>query len=69
MLAGLRGMVQRSLDDGCGVTGSRRSVALSGVMLTSTASLTKCMQIFDLKIAWWIDGDDDFFSVHHRGAR
>jgi hypothetical protein len=44
-------------------------VALSGVMVASMASLTKSMQIFDLRIAWWLDGGDDFFSVHHRGVR
>jgi hypothetical protein len=48
---------------------SRRLVALSGVMVASMASPMKCMRLFDLKMAWWIDGDDDFFSVHHRGVR
>jgi hypothetical protein len=48
---------------------SLRLVALSGIMVASMASLTKCMQFFDLKMACWIDGGDDFFSVHHRGVR
>jgi hypothetical protein len=25
--------------------------------------------VFDLKMACWIDGGDDFFSVHHKGVR
>jgi hypothetical protein len=58
-----------SLDDGRGLTNSRRLVALFGVMVASTACLTKCMHIFDLRIVWWIDSGDDFFSGHHRGVR
>jgi hypothetical protein len=62
-------MVQRGLDIGRGWMDSCRLVALSGIMVASMESLTKCMHIFDLKMAWWIDGCDVFFSVHHRGVR
>jgi hypothetical protein len=44
-------------------------VALSGVVVVSMASLTKHMQIFYFKMAWWIEGGDDFLSVHHKGFR
>ena len=65
MLAGLDGTVQRGLIDGCGFMGLCRMVELSDVMVASMASLTKVMQIFNLKSVWWIDGGDDFLSVHH----
>ena len=69
MLVGLGGTEQRGLVDGCGFMGSCRMVELSGVRVAPMASLTKVMQIFNLKSIWWIDGGDDFFSVHHRDVR
>jgi hypothetical protein len=68
MLAGISVMVKRGLNNGRGWTDSHMLVALPSVMVASMASLTKCMQIFDFKMAWWIDGGDVFLSVHHRGV-
>jgi hypothetical protein len=41
MLAGLSGMEQWSLGDGRGLMNSRRTVALSSIMVTSTAGLSR----------------------------
>ena len=60
------GVVQQELDDGCGMMDSRRVVALSDVVVTSSAGSAKFMQISTLKIARWSDGGDGFFSVYTR---
>ena len=57
------GMVQRGLGDECVLIDACRVVAPSGVVVASTAGLTKDMRIFDLRIARWFDGGDDVFSV------
>jgi hypothetical protein len=48
--AGLSGMEPRGLGDGRGLMDSRRTVALSGVMVASTAGLARLMQGLILKM-------------------
>jgi hypothetical protein len=45
---------------------SCRLEALSGVMVTSMAGKTEIILIFILRIAWWFEGGDGFYSVHMR---
>ena len=49
-----------SLGDGRVLMGSRCAVALSDVMVTSSAGWAKFMQISTLKISRWSDGGDGF---------
>jgi hypothetical protein len=64
MMSGLGGVVQRpGLGDSHGLMDSRRVEALSGVMVTSTASKTKIMLFFILRIARRFEGGDGFCSM------
>jgi hypothetical protein len=61
-------MVQRGIGDKRVTMGGHMEVALSGVMVSSTAGTTKFMRIFTLKIARWVDGADDFYSICMRSS-
>jgi hypothetical protein len=54
---------QRSLGGRHVTMDARRKVALSGVVMTLMARMTKFMRIFTLKIARRFDGGYGFYSV------
>jgi hypothetical protein len=63
MAVGLSGMVQRGLGGRRMMMDACMVVALSGVVVVSTAGTGKIMRIFILKIARWFVGGDDFCSL------